>query len=200
MQQALIIFIRNPVSGTVKTRLAKTVGNEKALNIYKKLLQYTHDITSELHCDKYVFYADEITANDIWENNNYKKNLQTNGDLGKRMHAAFDVLFKSDYERVCIIGSDCYELTTGIIQRAFNALPYHDVVIGPSADGGYYLLGLRRMQPALFANIEWSTGKVLAQTIDACIACTCSYTLLPVLNDIDDEQDWIAHQSKTASL
>ena len=200
LKQVLIIFVRNPVFGKVKTRLAKTIGDEQALSIYKELLRHTHDITQTLACDKYVFYADGITLDDIWENDIYKKQVQTGNDLGIRMHTAFDILFSKGYQHICIIGSDCYELTTAIIQQAFNSLPQYNTVIGPSADGGYYLLGLSRMQLSLFTNIAWSTDKVLAQTIDTCIVEDRSHVLLPILHDIDNEEDWIQYQTKPASL
>jgi len=200
LKQVLIIFVRNPVFGKVKTRLAKTIGDEQALSIYKELLRHTHDITQTLACDKYVFYADGITLDDIWENDIYKKQVQTGNDLGIRMHTAFDILFSKGYQHICIIGSDCYELTTAIIQQAFNALQQYNTVIGPSADGGYYLLGLSRMQPSLFNNIAWSTDKVLTQTINTCIVEDCSHILLPILHDIDNEEDWIQYQTKPASL
>ena len=200
LNQALIIFIRNPILGKVKTRLARTVGDEQALSIYKELLKHTHDITQTLPCDKYVFYADSITESDIWENSIYRKLMQSGKDLGERMQAAFELLFSKGYQHICIIGSDCYELTTEIIQQAFDPLRQYDAVIGPSVDGGYYLLGLSRMQSSLFTSIEWSTDKVLAQTINACIAVHSSYILLSTLHDIDDEQDWIQYQTKVASL
>jgi len=184
----------------VKTRLARTVGDEQALSIYKELLKHTHDITQTLPCDKYVFYADSITESDIWENSIYRKLMQSGKDLGERMQAAFELLFSKGYQHICIIGSDCYELTTEIIQQAFDPLRQYDAVIGPSVDGGYYLLGLSRMQSSLFTSIEWSTDKVLAQTINACIAVHSSYILLSTLHDIDDEQDWIQYQTKVASL
>src|SRR4051812_9764031 len=112
MKQALIIFIRNPVLGQVKTRLAKTLGDEQTLSIYKELLRHTHAITQKLPFDKYVFYADGITKGDIWENYIYNKLVQTGNDLGARMQAAFELLFSKGYQHICIIGSDCYELTT----------------------------------------------------------------------------------------
>lgn len=200
MKQALIIFVRQPILGKVKTRLAKTAGDVKALKIYKELLRHTHVITQHLHCDKYVFYADAVAENDMWENDRYYKKAQANSDLGMRMQTAFEELFNKEYKHICIIGSDCYELTTAIIKQAFEALQRYDAVIGPSADGGYYLLGLSHMQPVLFHHIQWSSCKVLGQTIDACIANNCYHTLLPMLHDIDDEKDWIRYQTKLASL
>jgi len=199
LKQALIIFVKQPVAGKVKTRLAKTVGDVTALEIYKELLQHTHDITQLLRFDKYVFYADAIAGNDIWEYTIYQKRTQAGNDLGARMQAAFEELFSKGYQHICIIGSDCYELTNVVIQQAFNALEQYDAVIGPSADGGYYLLGLARMQPLLFINIQWSTCKVLEQTIGACITANYSHVLLPILHDIDNEEDWRRYQFKTAS-
>ncbi|TKK70396.1 glycosyltransferase [Ilyomonas limi] len=200
METALIIFVRPPILGKVKTRLAKTIGDVKALEIYKELLQHTHSITQTLPCDKYVFYTDNIKRNDIWENSIYHKEVQSGNELGTRMSTAFEGLIQKRYQHICIIGSDCFELTTDIIQQAFNMLQQYDVVIGPSADGGYYLLGLNNMHPLLFTNIQWSTCNVLEQTIAACIASNCSHILLPMLHDIDDEKDWIQHQTKQAAL
>ncbi len=200
MKTALILFVRNPVLGKVKTRLAKTAGDTAALAIYKALLRHTNVVAKSMQCDKYVFYADNIAEYDIWENTIYQKKLQAGNDLGARMHAAFEALFSKGYQHICIIGSDCYELTTATIQQAFNALLQNDVVIGPSADGGYYLLGLSCMQPSLFKDIAWSTSKVLEQTIAACIAAGCSHRLLATLHDIDTEEDWIQYQTKQAAL
>jgi rSAM/selenodomain-associated transferase 1 len=199
VKKALIIFVRQPLLGKVKTRLASTMGEAKALAIYKELLQHTRNITLTLPCDKFVFYADGIAEDDIWNNAIYLKKVQSSGDLGARMQAAFEDSFSSGYQHICVIGSDCYELTTEIIQQAFEALQHDDVVIGPSADGGYYLLGLSRMQPSLFTNIAWSTGTVLQQTIAACIGASCTHKFLPLLHDIDDEHDWIRHRTKEAT-
>lgn len=196
LNRALIIFVRQPVPGKVKTRLAKTTGDEKALEIYRDLLAHTRSITKALDCDKYVFYADGIAENDLWENDLYRKHLQTGNDLGERMLRAFKMLFEQGYTSLCIIGSDCFELTANIIGQAFDFLKEAEVVIGPSNDGGYYLLGLTRLQPALFTHIDWSTPQVLHQTVNKCHAGGLAYLLLPALDDIDEEGDWLRHQQK----
>jgi rSAM/selenodomain-associated transferase 1 len=189
VKKGLILFVRNPVLGQVKTRLARTLGNEQALRIYRHLLTYTHSITKELDCDKFVFYADAVTDHDLWENDQYHTRLQSGAELGQRMQHAFTALFQAGYERVIIIGSDCLELTAEIIQKGFLQLEEKDVVIGPSLDGGYYLLGMKHLRPALFQGKTWSSASVLADTIADCLEHTLSHSLLPQLNDIDEEKD-----------
>lgn len=197
MKAALIIFARNPVAGKVKTRLAKTTGNDKALEIYRELLEHTHAITKELDCDKFVFYADHINEDDLWENNIYSKKLQRGTSLGERMQEAFVDLFLQRYTKIQIIGSDCYELTTAIIEKGFEKLNEKDVVIGPSADGGYYLLGANQLITEIFSNKEWSTSTVLSDTLKDIAGLSLSFFLLPELRDIDTEEDWLYHQSKS---
>ena len=189
MKKALIIFVRKPELGKVKTRLAATMGEEKALAVYRKLLEHTHYISEGVKAERFVFYFDEIEENDLWSDGNFIKRLQSPGDLGEKMHNAFAGLFDEDYNDVAIIGSDCYELTTAIIEDAFEMLQQNDLVIGPANDGGYYLLGMKKLCMELFSNIEWSTEKVLAQTRAACISARLSYSLLPQLTDIDTEAD-----------
>ena len=198
LQKALIIFVRNPVLGKVKTRLAKKTGAPRALEIYRLLLHHTHVVTRGLDCDKWVFYADEIGINDLWEDNNYHKALQQGRDLGERMHYAFQTLFEKGCRRVVIIGSDCMELTQEIITNAFAALLHQEVYVGPSADGGYYLLGLTAMHSRLFGHMPWSTGDVLPQTLNRCKEAGLRVGIGPVLHDIDEEADWDAYLATQA--
>lgn len=190
LKEALIIFARNPVLGKVKTRLAATMGDEKALSIYQSLLQHTATITAQLDCDCFVFYADDISFNDVWSDKVYHKKKQEGEDLGKRMCNAFDTLFQKEYKKVLIIGTDCFELSAEIILDAFIGLEENEVIIGPSADGGYYLLGMRERYPFLFENIAWSTETVYSSTITELLTHKISYQTLPQLNDIDTEGDW----------
>ena len=199
MKQALIIFVRNPVPGKVKTRLAQTAGAAGALAIYVRLLQHTHSITRDLPYDKYVFYADEIGRKDIWEEGAYYKELQQGADLGERMQHAFHILFEKGYQSAAIIGSDNMELTPAVIKQSFTALHDHDAVIGPSADGGYYLLGLTRMHTFLFLNMYWSTHTVLEETIKRCRDNSLDFSLLPLLHDIDDEAGWNRYLSTVSA-
>ena len=192
MSDALILFVRKPEKGKVKTRIAATAGDDFALNIYNKLLQHTHHITNTLSCDKYVFYAGAIVETDMWRTG-YNKLAQADTDLGNRMKKAFAQLFKKGYQRVCIIGSDCYELTKEIIELAFEKLHTHDAVIGPAHDGGYYLLGMKDELKDVFQDIEWSTEKVLEQTMAQLAFLNHSFVLLPMLHDVDTIDDVPTH-------
>lgn len=189
MKQALIIFARNPVRGKVKTRLAATMGDDKALSIYQSLLEHTVQITQQLPCDPYVFYADGISLNDIWSDDRYLKKNQEGKDLGQRMLHAFDTLFQQGYQKIIIIGTDCFELSSSILLDAFTVLDEKQVVIGPSEDGGYYLLGMRHFFPFLFEEKAWSTDTVCSSTIQQLEIQNICYEILPILNDIDTEDD-----------
>lgn len=188
-----MVFMKNPVKGKVKTRLAKTVGDDKALEIYEMLLEYTESIAAPLkNCEKAIFYSDNIDANDLWkENNNCQKYIQDGNDLGERMKNAFDFAFKNKYEKVVIIGTDCHELKTEILESAFTFLDCNDVVIGPATDGGYYLLGMKSVHKELFENMQWSTENVLLDTIKAIQNLNLHYHLLPALTDLDTEENFI---------
>ena len=189
MTSALIIFVKNPLLGKVKTRLADALGEENALMIYQKLLQHTCLITSNIFADKYVFYFEYIDHNDLWKNEIYKKELQYGNDLGERMRNAFEILFQRGYKQIVIIGSDCYELTEEIIMTAFDQLKKEDIVIGPARDGGYYLLGMNVFIPQLFAGKNWSTNKVFHETLTEIKSFNYSIHQLPVLNDVDTPGD-----------
>lgn len=190
LENALLIFARNPIEGKVKTRLAATLGNDKALRIYLELLAHTSSITQSVDCDRFVFYSDGVTKNDLWNDQAFFKQEQYGDDLGERMLNAFDTVFKLGYKRVIIIGTDCFELTSQLINQAFDGLKKHSVVIGPSFDGGYYLLGMNQLHAALFVGKEWSTDSVYTSTIHDLSNQQISYHQLPTLSDIDTEADW----------
>ena len=189
MKRGLIIFVRKPELGKVKTRLAAAVGDERALFIYKNLLQHTFLISKATDADKFVFYANEIEQNDIWDAHRFFKEMQSNDDLGGKMKEAFESLFKKEYTTAVIIGSDCFELTTQIIEQAFLSLDNNELVIGPAKDGGYYLLGMKRLHENLFLNKKWSTENVFADTIDMIEQEGLTYKVLPILTDVDEEND-----------
>jgi rSAM/selenodomain-associated transferase 1 len=187
MAQALIIFVRNPVLGKVKTRLAATMGNEKALAVYKHLLQHTKNITQHMPVTKFVFYADFINHDDVW--NGYEKRTQNGKDLGERMHNSFKELFAEGYKKICIIGSDCYELTQEILTEGFKKLNTVENVIGPATDGGYYLLGMQSPLKNLFTNIIWSSESVFTETKNKILENNYSLYVLQTLTDVDEEKD-----------
>lgn len=188
--RALLIFIKNPEKGTVKTRLSQTVGEGKALQIYQKLLAYTRGVTADVEADRLLWYSDFVPEQDDWKESEFTKKVQRGASLGKRMSHAFATAFDEGYERAVIIGSDCAQIKPDHIEQAYQKLQNFDVVVGPSRDGGYYLLGMKKYRPALFENKAWSTENVLAQTLEECSKLGLRYHLLETLNDVDTEADW----------
>lgn len=183
MKSLLLVFAKTPVLGTVKTRLATTVGAEKALSVYTQLLRKTNTILEELAQEVIIFYsgAEASTLQDYFPT--FKLNAQKGTDLGERMQQAFQWGFSQGYKNLILIGTDLWEIETPLISLAFKQLQTHDCVIGPSTDGGYYLLGKKENIPAVFQNKAWSTASVLTKTLadlqDHQVA------LLPEKTDID---------------
>ncbi len=195
-----MIFVRNPVQGKVKTRLAKTIGEKKALAIYNDLLRYTYNSTRDARCHKVVFYSDFVGNNDIWDENVFHKEVQMGKDLGERMKNAFLTMLDKGFKKVVIIGSDCPEISTDLIDNAFGMLYCSDVVIGPATDGGYYLLGLKQMHDALFEKKSWSTSLLLNETIGELKTGSIPFSLLPELSDVDEEKDMTNSTDRTSPL
>jgi rSAM/selenodomain-associated transferase 1 len=186
----LLVFTRNPELGKVKTRLAQTVGNQTALDIYKFLLNKTKDIASKVSADKAIYYSVKIKENDIWDAGIFKKHSQIGEDLGIRMLHAFKNGFDAGYEKVMIIGSDLYDLSSEDIEKAFTALATNDLVIGPAEDGGYYLLGMKSLHTTIFKNKDWSTETVRKDTLED--LKDKKVKLLEFKNDIDRYEDILA--------
>src|SRR5258707_12149924 len=124
---ALLIFTKNVVPGKVKTRLAATIGHEKALQVYKHLIEHTFSATCLLKMNKYVWYSDYAEAGDVWTED-YLKVVQKGNDLGERMSNAFEDTFRQGQKKVVIIGTDCPDLDETILKNAFESLSHSDVV------------------------------------------------------------------------
>lgn len=184
--RVVITFVKNAVLGTVKTRLADTIGDENALTIYKKLLQITEDAIRHTKSDHRIYFSSEID-NNLWKG--LDKFTQRGADLGERIQNAFQECFDAGYEQVVIVGSDLPDLDSAIIEEAFENLDSNDVVIGPSLDGGYYLLGQSKMHSFIFEDMAWSQENLFDQTIDKLISSENKYSLLKSLNDIDTIED-----------
>tara|TARA_B100001059_G_scaffold115313_1_gene115604 strand:+ start:276 stop:875 length:600 start_codon:yes stop_codon:yes gene_type:complete len=183
----IIVFVRTPELGKVKTRLARAIGDQAALTIYKLLLKHTATVLHELSFDKVVYYSEKIENNDFWEASLFEKKLQKGADLGERMQQAFETAFDRGYKKVLIIGSDLFELTSTLIISALEALETYDISIGPSLDGGYYLLGMKELHPAVFKNKKWGANSVLKNTLRD--LKQQNVKLLEALNDIDTFED-----------
>jgi len=189
LNTALIIFVRPPELGKVKTRLAKTIGDERALAIYKLLLNHTQQITQPLNFQKFIYYVDHVVDYDLWNHPGYTKRKQSGNDLGEKMQHAFNELFEQGFKKVLIIGSDCYLLQTPIIEEAVNLLNTHGVVLGPTHDGGYFLLGMNEFHAKLFENKAWSTDQVLNETVADLKKLNITFSMLNTLHDVDEEAD-----------
>lgn len=191
----LIIFVKNRIPGRTKTRLAKSIGDEAALKVYDELLAHTYAATTAFKGTKWVFFSEYMEESGQWQKG-FRLEVQQGKELGERMQHAFEKCFSEGAKRVCIIGSDCFELETEHLQKAFDALREQDVVIGPAHDGGYYLLGLQEQQPELFEKKVWSTPDVFADTLDDCSRLGLAVHQLPRLYDLDDIEDLKRYQQK----
>ncbi|NNF35993.1 MAG: glycosyltransferase [Saprospiraceae bacterium] len=187
--KALIIFIKNPLTGKVKTRLAKDSSEDYALKVYHALLEHTRSVSDAVDATRYLYYSDHIPEVDHWADEKYDKNVQVAGDLGSRMYDAIHKALNT-HDKIIIIGSDCIQLRSTDIEIAFDKLDQYDAIIGPALDGGYYLLGLKDEIPGVFQDINWSTDEVTSKTIEKILSSDHSCHLLRELSDIDFLDDW----------
>lgn len=185
----IIIFYRNLRKGEVKTRLAKGVGLDHALEIHRRLSMHAAETVRPVSADKVVWYDHEVVVDDFWNLSDFQKSLQRGADLGERMSYAFDNAFEQGYNKVLIIGTDCPGITSGLIDSAFKALEQNDAVIGPAADGGYYLLGLNKPSEDLFTGVDWGSSAVFEQTIGKLRSNRRSFGIMEELKDIDRPED-----------
>jgi uncharacterized protein len=184
-RRAVLIFLRNPEIGRVKTRLAADTGEVIALDVYKRLVSHTLDVCTNIPCERYLFFDTFIPA----EYSEAHGRLQSGSDLGERMFNAFEQVFASGIDYAVILGSDCAEITAKHLHQAFTALEKTDAVIGPAADGGYYLLGLKQAEPKLFTQKRWSTSSVYADTVKDFFHKGWTFSALETLRDVDTLDD-----------
>jgi uncharacterized protein len=193
-KERLIVFLKAPRPGTVKTRIERTAGPDRACKIYRELVEGVLKGIGTLSNVELRFTPDDAREEILsWLRENWSAHPQSSGDLGERMHRAFSEAFANGAERVVIIGSDAPEVRTGDIRAAWKELKSHDIVVGPAIDGGYWLIGLRAPQPELFREIAWSSEQVLGQTLARAKALGLKIQLLRILSDIDTEDDWNAY-------
>ena len=205
MQEKLIIFIKAPRPGFVKTRLASAIGAEGACDAYRALVEHLFAQLKSLHPVELRFSPDDATQ-DIqqWLRQNWSVIPQGDGLLGERLTRAFADAFATGTQRAVIIGSDCPEITPRDITQAWRALETQDVVLGPASDGGYWLIGFNSQSfrgcNGIFDGIDWSTSRVLKQTLRWIQTHDKSYHLLRELADVDTEADWNAYSGARSRL
>lgn len=151
-------------------------------------MKHTRDVCLQVDVNRELFYDAYIPEKDLWSEKDFNKRLQTSGDLGARIQHAFESVL-SENDSAIIIGSDCPEINPGIIEQALDALKSNDVVIGPSFDGGYYLIGMNSSHPFLFQNINWSSSTVFKETFDKIESHNLSLKVIDTLSDMDTIQE-----------
>jgi rSAM/selenodomain-associated transferase 1 len=191
MKSCLIVFTRYPEPGKTKTRLIPVLGAEGAANLHRQLTETVITQVKELSnvLVEVHFTGGNQQLMQAWLGENITYRQQIEGDLGLRIATAFQTAFNNGMEKVVIIGSDCPTLNSELIAEAFAALYQHELVLGPATDGGYYLIGLKRLIPELFTGINWGSSEVLQQTVKIAENMTLAVSYLTTLSDIDRSED-----------
>jgi rSAM/selenodomain-associated transferase 1 len=190
---ALLIFMRTPQPGKVKTRLARSLGNEKAAEFYRLCTDATLKEIGQLsqEVDKYISFTEPSDKYEMKRLTGlgFKVAVQEGESLGQRLCNAFGRVLENGAQRVVIVASDVPDLSASIMTDAISSLDNSDVVIGPCYDGGYYLIGMKELHEELFNGISWGTERVYQQTLDAAKENGLTVNQLPILMDIDTEAD-----------
>jgi hypothetical protein len=196
--RTLLVFLKYPAPGQVKTRLAESIGAQQAADLYREWISVVlRNVQAVRSSARLVACYDGAPPEAFapWHGFVDDWRPQPEGGLGSRLDAAFnDWLVEGD--PAVAIGTDCLAVDAEIVESAFTRLRDNDAVFGPSADGGYYLVGLARSLPGFFQGIPWSTSDTLAAHQRACNQHGWSFSLLPTLNDIDTLEDWLDYQRR----
>lgn len=190
MRQLLILFLKYPEKGRVKTRLAESIGDNQALQLYKYLVNQSISQANQGAWDLQLHWAQGLTGYPGYEQFQYS--VQHGADLGQRMHNSIKSGLES-YDQVLLVGSDIAGISAETFGKAFKALNNYDLVLGPANDGGYYLIGMKEAYPELFNLKEWSHSLVLNQTLEKSRGLNLSHLLVETLTDIDTIDDLKAH-------
>lgn len=189
---ALIIFAREPRLGRVKTRLARELGARPTLTLYKAFIADVCVVAQQCRgVDCFIYYEGQLNARSLLKsyNKDFMLRKQRGKDLGQKMHNAFVDVFNEGYQKTVIIGTDCLTISAKDIMRTIRQLNRYDCVFGPSADGGYYLVGLRKPIKTLFTAIQWGTDQVLAQSVRKLSKTGKTWNFLKKQRDIDYKAD-----------
>ena len=193
-QPRLILFTRYPEPGRTKTRLIPALGAQGAAALQQRMSEAmvarmrrfaaAYPVTPEIR-----YAGGNQRAMEAWLSSFIPSLPQGEGDLGERMRRAFARAFAQGARQVVVIGADCPGLTPALFAQAFGALERKDLVLGPAMDGGYYLIGLSQPAPALFSQIPWGSGEVLAATLKRAQSLNLSTHTLEPLADVDRPED-----------
>jgi hypothetical protein len=191
MKRTLIIFAKEPKKGKVKTRLSSYLSQEGSLMLYKELLKNTVELARKVNCSKKIIAYESNGKDPSFLKKiapDFEFHKQKGKDIGARMFNAFKAIFTSNTKAV-IIGSDSPNLPKSYINKAFNQLSKHDLVLGPAFDGGYYLIGLKRPCQELFVDIEWSSSSVFKKTFKKAKKLNKKLAIINFWYDIDRPED-----------
>ena len=190
---ALIILARHPRRGAAGSRLARTLGMDVATEFHRLSAERLFLELERLPfpVQRYLFYSgdDDKAALRNWTGDRFEYELQQGGDRGERLHHALMTIFAKRMHKAVIVGTEIPDLTAGLIDEALHLLDSYDVVIGPDHSGGYYLLGMKALHEELFDNVPWGTSRVYGHTLRMIKALDLSLAFLPVLVDVDSEDD-----------
>ena len=193
MNNNILLFLKYPKSGGVKTRVAKSIGDAAAVSLYKCFVEDILSSLQYLNAHIWICYYPESAKDDmaVWLGSSYFYVLQKGGNLGKRLQHCFKSSFDKGFEKTIVLASDIPEISENIINNAFKCLEYKDAVIGPSYDGGYYLLGFNKKSytTQIFDDISWSTSLVYEETIRKIEDYKLQYSVLDKINDMDTIDD-----------
>jgi rSAM/selenodomain-associated transferase 1 len=190
---ALVVFMRTPRPGKVKTRLARSLGDEKAAEFYRICTDTTLKEIGQLSQEvaRYISFAEPVSKYEMRRlvDLGFKVEVQEGESLGQRLCKTFSRVLESGALKVVIVASDVPDLSASVMTEAISSLDNSDVVIGPCYDGGYYLIGMKELRQQLFHDISWGTELVYQQTLDAARKNGLTVRQLPILIDIDTEAD-----------
>lgn len=189
--QVLQIFVKHPIAGQTKTRLAAGIGHPKALEAYRRLLQQMKDIALSLptSIEVEIWYGNQVPQSDLWSESPFPRYLQSGKDLGERMRRSIQAAMERGAAQVILVGSDVPYVSAEILLEAFETLSEAEIVLGPSEDGGYYLVGMTRLHPEIFQGMTWSVEDVLDVTKQRLAETGTSWKEVETLHDLDTVED-----------
>ncbi len=193
-KNCIIIFTRFPEAGVTKTRLIPFLGVENAALLHRKMAEKIFQECKELSIGKKISIEIHYSGGnrkkiEEWVPKSFETYQQITGSIGDKLYNAVSKKFRPDNKKIIIIGTDCPFLNKKIVCKAFNFLDYSDIVIGPTLDGGYYLIGFKDAHRELFSDIDWGTEKVLKQTLEKVTQKKKTWVALPIFGDIDRPED-----------
>ena len=190
LMNAVALFLKAPVLGTVKTRLAKSLGEASALLAYRRMVEFLLGRIGKNGSIHIHYAAESLDPMMVWLGKDYRYIAQLGDGLGARLTNGMETEFANGANKLIFLGGDCPFVDQETIEKSFIALDSNDVVIGPAVDGGYYLIGMNQNRPELFEGIHWGSETVFAETVKICRSKGLSHWILPEMSDVDDLENW----------